>query len=59
MDPAGVALRETHIEWVFLVGDRAYKRKKSIGLSFIDYRTQERRYEMLRSCDRRWPRVRA
>lgn len=34
---------ETHISWVFLAGDRAYKLKKPIKLPFLDYRTRERR----------------
>jgi uncharacterized protein len=37
---------ETHISWVFLVGERAYKLKKRLVLSFLDYGTAERRREM-------------
>lgn len=28
---------ETHISWVLLIGDYAYKIKKSVGLGFLDY----------------------
>ena len=48
-DPSlGVEVRETHISWVFLTGDRAYKLKKPVQLPFLDYGTVERRREM---CD--------
>ncbi|MBK7977493.1 MAG: hypothetical protein IPK07_30955 [Deltaproteobacteria bacterium] len=40
---ARVELRETHISWVFLAGDRVYKVKKPVRLSFLDYSTLERR----------------
>ena len=46
--PGPVEVRETHISWVFLAGDRAYKLKKPIRLPFVDYGTVERRREM---CD--------
>ena len=41
-----VELRETHISWVFLAGDRAYKLKKPVVLPFVDYGTAERRRAM-------------
>jgi len=41
-----VGLRETHISWVFLAGDRAYKLKKPVMLPFVDYGTAERRRAM-------------
>ena len=41
-----VELRETHISWVFLAGERAYKLKKPLRLPFLDYSTLERRREM-------------
>jgi aminoglycoside phosphotransferase family enzyme/predicted kinase len=41
-----VEVRETHISWVFLAGDRAYKVKKPIRLPYLDYSTPERRLEM-------------
>ena len=36
-------LRETHISWVFLAGDNAYKVKKPVALPFLDYGTLARR----------------
>jgi aminoglycoside phosphotransferase family enzyme len=39
-------VRETHISWVFLAGDRAYKLKKPVHLPFVDYGTPERRRAM-------------
>ncbi len=44
--PSSVEVRETHISWVFLAGDRAYKLKKPIVFPFLDYGTAERRREM-------------
>ena len=48
---------ETHISWVFLTGDYAYKIKKPIKLSFLDFSTLELRhrwcFEELR-LNRRW-----
>jgi aminoglycoside phosphotransferase family enzyme/predicted kinase len=41
-----VPVRETHISWVFLAGERAYKLKKPIVLAFLDYGTPERRRRM-------------
>jgi len=41
-----VDVRETHISWVFLAGDRAYKLKKPLVLPFLDYGTPERRRDM-------------
>ena len=46
--PDRVDVRETHISWVFLAGDRAYKLKKPLVLPFLDYGTPERRREMCR-----------
>jgi aminoglycoside phosphotransferase family enzyme/predicted kinase len=43
-----VELRETHISWVFLVGDRAYKLKKPLVLPFVDYGTPARRRALCR-----------
>jgi aminoglycoside phosphotransferase family enzyme/predicted kinase len=43
-----VEVRETHISWVFLAGDRAYKLKKPLRLPFLDYGTPQRRREMCR-----------
>jgi aminoglycoside phosphotransferase family enzyme/predicted kinase len=41
--PDAVELRETHVSWVFLAGDRAYKVKKPVVLPFLDYGTPARR----------------
>lgn len=41
--PDRVIVRETHISWVFLAGDRAYKLKKPVALDFVDYGTPQRR----------------
>ena len=46
--PQSVELRETHISWVFLAGEYAYKVKKPLVLPFLDYGTVERRREMCR-----------
>jgi aminoglycoside phosphotransferase family enzyme/predicted kinase len=43
-DDIGTVL-ETHISWVYLRGDRAYKRKKPVRTPFLDYTTPERRAE--------------
>lgn len=37
------ACRETHISWVLLAGQFAYKLKKPVTLPFLDYATVERR----------------
>lgn len=46
-DPS-VAVPETHAAVVFLVGDRAHKLKKPVGLGFLDFSTLERRPEVCR-----------
>jgi aminoglycoside phosphotransferase family enzyme len=38
-----VVLRETHMSWVFLAGDRAYKLKKPVRFPYLDFSTLERR----------------
>ena len=38
-----VACRETHMSWVFLAGARAYKLKKPVRFSYLDFSTQARR----------------
>lgn len=38
-----VRLLETHISWVLLAGDYAYKLKKPVRLDFLDFSTLERR----------------
>jgi aminoglycoside phosphotransferase family enzyme len=40
---SGVTLRETHMSWVFLAGDRAYKLKKPVRFPYLDFSTLERR----------------
>ena len=47
MEGRARALRETHISWVLLSGDRAYKIKKPLRLPFLDYGTLERRHATL------------
>jgi aminoglycoside phosphotransferase family enzyme/predicted kinase len=46
--PDSVELRETHISWVMLAGDRAYKIKKPLRLPFLDYGSLARRHELCR-----------
>ena len=41
-----VEVRETHISWVFLAGERAYKCKKPLVLPFLDYGSAESRLQM-------------
>ncbi len=38
-----VRLIETHISWVFLAGEYAYKLKKPVNLGFLDFSTLKRR----------------
>ena len=46
--PEAVELRETHISWVFLAGDSAYKVKKPVVLPFLDYGTLDAPARVLR-----------
>jgi aminoglycoside phosphotransferase family enzyme/predicted kinase len=46
--PGLVEVRETHISWVFLAGEFAYKLKKPLVLDFVDYGTAEQRRAMCR-----------
>jgi uncharacterized protein len=39
-----LALIETHISWVFLTGQLAYKIKKSVQFDFLDFSTLEKRH---------------
>lgn len=41
--PQPVEVVETHISWVLLAGDRAYKIKKAIDLGFLDFSTLAKR----------------
>ncbi|WP_433087050.1 AAA family ATPase [Dactylosporangium sp. CA-052675] len=47
-DEPFVAVHETHAAVVFLVGARAYKLKKPVGLGFLDFTTRERRQAVCR-----------
>ncbi|HWE20371.1 MAG TPA: hypothetical protein VG758_24870, partial [Hyphomicrobiaceae bacterium] len=38
-----VMLRETHMSYVFLAGDRVYKLKKPVRFPYLDFSTLERR----------------
>jgi uncharacterized protein len=38
-----VVRRETHMSWVFLAGDRAYKLKKPVRFAYLDFSTLARR----------------
>ncbi|MFI4976489.1 MAG: hypothetical protein ACHP84_18290 [Caulobacterales bacterium] len=40
---AVVERRETHMSWVFLVGDRAFKLKKPVRFDYLDFSTLPRR----------------
>jgi uncharacterized protein len=44
--PQRVLVHQTHISWVFLAGERAYKLKKPLALPFLDYHTPARRRKM-------------
>lgn len=43
-----VEIRETHISWLFLTAERAFKLKKPLVLDFVDYGTPARRHVMCR-----------
>ena len=38
-----VSLRETHMSWVFLAGNRVYKLKKPVRFSYLDFSSLDRR----------------
>jgi aminoglycoside phosphotransferase family enzyme len=40
---ADMTLRETHMSWVFLAGDRVYKLKKPVRFPYLDFSTLARR----------------
>lgn len=42
--PGEVQVIDTHISWVFLVGDRAYKVKKPVDFGFVDFSTLAKRH---------------
>ena len=41
--PAGVQLRQTHISYIFLTPEHAYKVKKPVDFGFLDFTTIEKR----------------
>jgi len=41
--PGAVTVRETHMSWVFMAGDRVYKLKKPVRFPYLDFSTLERR----------------
>ena len=41
--PEQVAVRETHMSWVFMAGDRVYKLKKPVSFAYLDFSTLDRR----------------
>src|SRR4051812_36465800 len=47
--PGTVQLRETHISWVFLAGEKVYKVKKPVRFPFLDYGTRARRHALCRA----------
>lgn len=54
-------VRETHISWVILTGDFAYKIKKPVNFGFLDFSTLQRRqhfcHEEIRLNQRLCPRI--
>lgn len=42
-DVTGFQVLETHISWVILTGEHAYKIKKPVDFGFLDFSTLERR----------------
>lgn len=43
--PSDVAVKETHMSWVFLAGERVYKLKKPVSYPFLDFTTLEARHK--------------
>src|SRR3974390_1474460 len=41
--PEQMAVRETHMSWVFMAGDRVYKLKKPVRFAYLDFSTLDRR----------------
>jgi uncharacterized protein len=48
-EKADVTAIETHMSWVFLVGDKVYKLKKSVKFPYLDYSTMARRESACRA----------
>jgi aminoglycoside phosphotransferase family enzyme len=38
-----VVVRETHMSWVFMAGERVYKLKKPVRFAYLDFSTMDRR----------------
>jgi aminoglycoside phosphotransferase family enzyme len=49
MPRSSVVVRETHMSWVFLAGDRVYKLKKPVRFPYLDFSTIERREQACRA----------
>jgi aminoglycoside phosphotransferase family enzyme/predicted kinase len=47
-DAGPPAVAETHVSWVVLLGDRAYKLLKPVDLGFLDHRSREARAQACR-----------
>lgn len=47
--PDAVAVRETHMSWVFLAGERVYKLKKPVRFPYLDFSTIGRREQACRA----------
>lgn len=45
--PGAATAHETHLSWITLLGDRAYKLLKPVDLGFVDHRRREARREAL------------
>ncbi len=43
LSSSGISLLETHISWVFLTGEYAYKLKKPVDFGFLDFSTLPKR----------------
>lgn len=43
-----IEIIQTHISWVFLTGDYAYKLKKDVDFGFLDFSTLEKRHHFLK-----------
>src|SRR6476646_8242204 len=46
--PRAVALRQTHVSYVFLAGDYVYKIKQPVRFAFLDASTLARRHQLCR-----------
>ncbi len=47
--PGTVIVRETHMSWVFLAGERVYKLKKPVCFPYLDFSTMDRREQACRA----------